>query len=381
VWPHDTVVHLVWPSASLESGEREALSRMAARVARIGHSASLVRVCVAEDPPKLGRRKRWRPAEEGDLTLRVPLENQRSLLEREHEHHQQVEARILPYRPQAYTSWRETKVRMVTGPFAGEGWIIYEVVSPPGAGRRQMLDLSRAEELSRAFRGALLKASDGNLPETLSGHDASGKPSARPHLAFVPLADVGHQWATGSILGVALIPPRGLDEDESNALMSVLAKLDETIVLRPNRQVAVHVRRRVRPDPRATLREGTWTGPSTRWASVTAVALDRNPGRLNDRDPEVVARAVESAEASVAQSCANVGLPEPVAVFIHKRSLFDGSPPARRFMPFPRTEKGLRRVCVHVELVFDVPVRGPLLLGAGRYFGVGLFRPMGHAHV
>jgi CRISPR-associated protein Csb2 len=30
---------------------------------------------------------------------------------------------------------------------------------------------------------------------------------------------------------------------------------------------------------------------------------------------------------------------------------------------------------VHVELHFRDPVAGPILLGAGRYFGLGLCRP------
>lgn len=379
-WPHDPLVHLVWPSASLQRDELDGLNRVALRVARIGHSASLVRLRFLDGPCELGQRQRWRPADGGDLTLRVPLENQRALLEQEHERHRQVDGRVLPYRPQSYVSGDESAMHVASGPFASDGWIIYEIVPPPGERRRKMLDLSRAEDVSRAFRGALLKACDGDLPDVLSGHDPDGSAATRPHLAFVPLADVGHQWATGSILGVALIPPHDIDHQDSAALMSALARLDDPLVLRPNRHVAVHVQRRILPDPRATLREGTWTQPATRWASATAVALDRNPGRLDDRDPEVVARAVESAEAVIAKSCANIGLPEPIAVFVHKRSLFDGSPPARRFMPFPRNGSGPRRVCIHVELVFDVPVRGPLLLGAGRYFGLGLFRPIKDTH-
>ena len=34
------------------------------------------------------------------------------------------------------------------------------------------------------------------------------------------------------------------------------------------------------------------------------------------------------------------------------------------------------RLAKHVTLAFDRPVRGPVLLGAGRYFGLGLMRPL-----
>ena len=53
-----------------------------------------------------------------------------------------------------------------------------------------------------------------------------------------------------------------------------------------------------------------------------------------------------------------------------------GSVPARAFPAFPpEGGHGPRRVLVHATVEFPRPVRGPLLLGAGRYFGLGLFRP------
>jgi CRISPR-associated protein Csb2 len=54
---------------------------------------------------------------------------------------------------------------------------------------------------------------------------------------------------------------------------------------------------------------------------------------------------------------------------------FAGVPSAATFAPYPRHGHGLRRVCVHAALHFADPVTGPLLLGAGRYFGIGLCRP------
>lgn len=61
-----------------------------------------------------------------------------------------------------------------------------------------------------------------------------------------------------------------------------------------------------------------------------------------------------------------------------RRSRFAASPPAPAFMPFPRhgREKKFQRVCVHAELEFEEPVAGPVMLGVGRYFGVGLCGPL-----
>lgn len=377
VIPHDPTVHFVWHGSSLAPPHRAALNRLAARVARVGHSASLVRLRFRDSSPALGHRGQWRPVENGPLTVRLPLSNQRELLDAEHQRHRQCVARVLPYRPQRYGLASDSSPRdAVASPFASTGWLVYEVVSPPEGGARRLLHLSRAEELARAFRGAFLSAAPADLPEVLNGHAGGGGASNKPHLAFIPLADVGHEWATGSILGIALIPPRGLDTDASSVLLRTLARLEDPFALRPRHDIAVWVRRLAEPPLSQALDAAAWTGPAHHWGSVSAVALDNNPGRLDSRDPDVVARAVDAARAILVESCRNGGLPAPSDVSVHRRSLHPGAPAARRFMPFPRGGQGTRRVCVHVEIRFDVPVRGPLLLGAGRYFGVGLFRPL-----
>ncbi|MFW6031653.1 MAG: type I-U CRISPR-associated protein Csb2, partial [Myxococcota bacterium] len=75
-------------------------------------------------------------------------------------------------------------------------------------------------------------------------------------------------------------------------------------------------------------------------------------------------------------SCERIGLPRPQWVQVMRRSVFDAAPKADAFMPFPRRAGATRRVCVHVEMRFPTAVEGPVLLGAGRYFGLGLCRPV-----
>jgi len=81
----------------------------------------------------------------------------------------------------------------------------------------------------------------------------------------------------------------------------------------------------------------------------------------------------------MATACERIGLPVPTRIEILGRSLFAGAPEARRFMPYPAQEGATRRVCVHVEILFDRPVEGPILLGAGRFQGLGLLRPMDYS--
>lgn len=276
--------------------------------------------------------------------------------------------------------------------FADDGWLVFELVPPPSGGSRTLLDVSMAQQVARAMRGTLLAAIDGGWPEVLSGHAPDGRPSDRPHLAVLPLADLGHPYATGTILGVALVPPVDLDEASRRALMTAVAKAEQRVQaddvdrrddeppalrLTLGRAGTMDLRRARDVSMKKTLRLETWTRPSARWATVTAVALGRNPGNLRSREPEVIERAVAAAEATIAASCLHIGLPQPAAVWVHKRSLLEGAPEARRFTPFPSAGDGPRRVCVHAEIVFDEPVRGPVLLGAGRYLGLGICRPLG----
>ena len=48
---------------------------------------------------------------------------------------------------------------------------------------------------------------------------------------------------------------------------------------------------------------------------------------------------------------------------------------AKHYPHFPEVPGRTRRVLTHVRLEFAERVRGPILLGAGRYLGLGLLRP------
>jgi CRISPR-associated protein Csb2 len=398
--PEDEVIHLQWP-ANPTPEITEALDRVAARVARLGHSSSLVSMRVLTEAAEVGERSRWVPSDQGGRFLRVPMPGQLQRLRGAHARHQQVEQRVLPADQIAYleVTALEEPPEIAIGVFAhrDEEWIVFEVVPPSEDERRRLLDLSLAQQVSRAMRGTLFRHIDpARSPEALTGHRAEGAPATTPHLAFVPLADVGFPYSSGSILGLALIPPRDFGVRARDLLLEAIHRaeletareyggtIDVTsgpppLRLTLGRHGVVHLRRLREPPTRKALMPTRWTEPARRWHTATAVALSRNPGDLYARDPDRAAKAVEAAERTIAADCVNVGLPEPVAVWIHRRSLVNAAPAARRFMPFPVEGNGPRRVCVHAEILFDQPVRGPVLLGAGRYFGLGLCAPVREA--
>lgn len=244
---------------------------------------------------------------------------------------------------------------------------------PDEGGGTLRLPLARTEEVARALRGALLRHALDPPPEVLSGHEPNGRRLERPHLAFLALPDLGAEGSTVAAAAIAF--PRDIGLEERQAVLLAAARWERSgLRLTLGRMGAMNLARVDEPAAGA-LGPIVWTGPSRRWASVTPVALQHNPGNLDARDPAVAGRAVHRAEEIVSRACTHICLPRPAGVRIMRRSRFAGIPPASAFAPYPRRGSGFKRVCVHVELEFAEPVEGPVLLGAGRYFGVGLCRP------
>ncbi len=226
--------------------------------------------------------------------------------------------------------------------------------------------------LTGALRGALLKlCSRQQPPEWLTGHSSDGQPSRKPHLALLPLPFVGSQHADGRVLGVALAVPRELNEQEVVDCLSQFL-YDETglTVMRrlfDGEWLECDVEQETREQPPFALRAERWTRPSRTWASVTPVVLDRH---YDGKD-----RWQRAAE-DVKKACERIGLPAPKEVMLHAVSLAEGVPHAREFPRMTRKSDGGIRNHSHAVLVFDQPVTGPVMIGAGRFRGYGLCLPM-----
>lgn len=251
--------------------------------------------------------------------------------------------------------------------------------------------------VARTLRKALMSAYGPDAPEILSGHRPSGQPSEHAHLAYVPLPWVGDGEADGEIHGVALVLPRRATNAERFAVYRALDGWEKSAAPGDGKvgSLPVHLGKtgvlllariegeragegeanREGQGAAPTLDATTWCRGSTTWASATPVALDRNPGELRSRDPAKAASAKAEAEAIVALACERIGLPRPARVTVELGVPFPGAEEARRFPAFAAGSPAVQRVLVHATLKFDGEVRGPILLGAGRYFGLGVFRP------
>ncbi len=382
VSPADPIVFVRWEAEPSELDEHKpALAQLASRVVRVGHSASLVSCRVAEACPT----PTWEPNDEGDEVLRVPGPDQFSQLRESFERHKEVEPRVLPCRFQRYRrAGGEAHQDAVATSCFSDDWIVFRQIR----GRR--LAPQSCVSAARAMRGALMKHVGAQAPSLLSGHSDDGKPLERPHLAIVPLPFVGHEHATGELLGVALVFPRTGDEAERNAILRAIGSWeseqrlidDDELVDTPplelvmGRAGAIEVERiEWGLAPLKTLRPPSWCRASHSWVTATPIALDRNPGDLSSRDPNQARAAYEAAEQSIALACERIGLPAPSYVQVHPSVPLHGAYKARTYPAFPTDPKKNQRVKVHARIEFPVRVSGPILLGAGRYYGLGLCFP------
>lgn len=372
VIPETTTFAFLWPDAD-PTPHREALGQLCARVTRLGHSSSLVRCTLVEREisPTLV------PSLDGDITLRVIGPGQLDRLERAFEFHRGVDSRTLPSQPQPYSPYvAATEPIMCAESVFTSEWIIYERVG----GSRPLS--SRSTDLARALRGVLLELhGKPDLPPTLSGRSGS-EPSDQPHVAFVPLPFVGHEHADGAIMGCALVMPRQLPADDRAILFNLLAKWeaeradDQGRLTLAGGSLPPYKVRRVEVPTKWSLSPDHWCRPSTQFVTATPIALDRNPGNLRSNQKGTSRRAEQEAQRTISDACERIVGIRPISVEVSFAPLLLGAQHVRDFLPWPGRPRRLSRVRVHAEMRFDVQVRGPLLVGAGRYFGLGLCVPI-----
>jgi len=255
-----------------------------------------------------------------------------------------------------------------------------------------------------AMRGAVMSHCPDSLPQWVSGHAPDGSASELPdgHMAIIPLPFVGHTHADGHLLGVAIVLPRTvegqeLDRRESGRVLGPLL-VDQhgeprEVELRMGRIGRVSLRLAEWDEPRQTLQPEAWTASprgASVWTTVTPVVLDRYPKADKSGAREKWEREVRDL---IASACVRIGLASPEEIDIDTTSWNLGSPRSickqRRirggpkgtvcygdgFPAFPARGVNGPRPQVHVRLRFRDPVIGPVLLGAGRYRGYGLFKP------
>jgi CRISPR-associated protein Csb2 len=375
VLPETPTFAFVWPKAD-PSPHRAALERLCARVTRLGHSSSLVRCTLLdrEVAPTLV------PREDGDLVVRVVGPGQLDRLESAFLDHQAVKGRVLPGIPQRYGPPPNERTQTDFTPrsvFSSTDWIIFERI---GGAR---LQATRAADVARALRASLIETHGSEtLPPSLSGHEVR-EPTRQLHVAFVALPFVGHEHADGALMGCALVLPRDLSKNDRELLLRLVARWEKerqndrgALTLGGGTLPTFHIRR-VEVSAKAALHPMRWSWPSTRFITATPIALDKNPGNLRSNRDGTARKAATEAQQIIAEGCERVAGVRPVSVETSLAPLLPGAQHVREFLPWPGRPGRTPRVRVHADIQFATAVEGPLLIGAGRFFGLGLCLPVG----
>ena len=374
VTPDDARVSFLWDVPAPDDVAK-ALDRLLPRVTRLGHPSSLVSCRLIASAADVTFK-----AGEGGNHLRAVRHGQLAELERQFARHRGLEPRALPCTDVRYRSVAES-VQQPEGerkPNTAGQWLVFEFMPDS-----RSFPATRAVELASAMRAAVFHHAEDPIPEELSGHLPDGRPTAVPHVAFLPLPYVGFEHADGRLLGMAVSVPDAVSDDGRRALYRAIGNWEKTVgqsalKLALGTQGVVRLRRQRGPATLISLRPGAWSRASRRWVSATPIALPRHPGRLGKGTAAARAKAWASAESSVALACDHVGLPRPSSVEVSRSPFLKGARPARRFPAFNqngRAGRPVRRELLHASVTFEHPVAGPLMLGAGRFLGLGLMRP------
>ncbi|MDE2705779.1 MAG: type I-U CRISPR-associated protein Csb2, partial [Gemmatimonadota bacterium] len=188
---------------------------------------------------------------------------------------QPVSLRPVPGRWQGYDRPQETSLPEAPGSVFDPQLIVISI-------KGKHVSLPATLKLTAALRGLLTKeCPEQPPPEWFSGHRLDGTPTAAPHLALTPLPFVGSEHADGRIMGLALVLPTGLDQQEAGHCLEPFLRDPTTGLPREHPlfdgqwfECAIELETRERPPK--NLDPDTWTRESRVWASVTPVVLNRH---------------------------------------------------------------------------------------------------------
>lgn len=260
-------------------------------------------------------------------------------------------------------------------------WVSYEepvVAVGPGSPFRPPIaialdrprDQRSIRRLTGAFRASLESVLDPG-PVELHGHVAEGDTPPRHQISIVGLTSSFGDHADGLVRGLGLVFPAEVAETERRAVLRAAGQIHE---LRMGAAGVVHFD--PKPKRLTTLMPEAWSRSGDVWTTVTPMVSDRY---LHATDEDEWANQVLAA-------CRHSDLPDPVESEFSEipwapGSLRASSYDVRRPLPKDPVRRAQRkrekpRPAMHVRIRFSEPVRGPILLGNMRYFGLGLCAPV-----
>jgi CRISPR-associated protein Csb2 len=361
VVPEEPTVYFVWRNAEANS-YFETLRNICERVTCLGRSRSLVRVTIVADAPAATHV----PDALGQIQLRIPGRNRLEQLEY---FYKRKGGKPDPSATRRYRRLRDQAQNSETiEPIFDRMYMFRPRRGDPALPATSTLKVTQT--LRKALISCIEMAQKANhiepsVPMIVHGH------GEHPHCAYIVLPFV-HPWqrhADGAIKGVAVLVPRGAKQKELQAIALGFEKLQQNGLGIPG--IGTWRLEEVPWDdpPLRSLETAAWRGPSRLWTTATPAVFGHFPKRRNGGAAKVILDSL---------AMAGIDPDNVVEITVGQHSPLHGASPSWHFRPHRHApaEGEVPRLIRHVTLRFDRTVEGPLLLGAKRYFGLGLMLPL-----
>lgn len=357
-------LEVTWP-ADLDGQQREDLAALLANLAYLGRaeswcSAALGEATAATNCRPLGETEK--PGE-GEDVVRVlapasPMRLEDLLVETTHLRAQRLDpthppgSRWVPYlRPAACFAVEAPPVRHAAVSRVEVMRFALDARPLP-----RLTDAVKVGDLARraamAWYGRL---NGGGVSPTLSGKDALGHPLERhQHAHYLPTDEDGRGWLTH----LTVWAPGGLGPREQVAL----SRMSEEGLRRPGEAPWSLV---LVGSGARDLAQAAVCSASRVWESATPFVLTRHP-KKNGRD---------GPEDQLRQELRHRGLPDPARVAFLAAAQMDGKDIPWAMFHRWRGRGSRVEHAVGFRVEFEAPVQGPVALGYGAHYGLGLFRP------
>lgn len=210
------------------------------------------------------------------------------------------------------------------------------------------------------LRHAAMRLAESHAPELAdfsAGHAAADDADCR--LSWVPVPSVGHRHADGQIRR-ALWLARAADADRLGTLAAGIPATGLSLI---DQNSGECVARALPVDASEEAVLGHIDGPAREWRSITPVIL---PGDYGGGNLRVMTRLIHKA---VREAGIDVGLIENIEF-----SKTGFLPQAPRISEVRLKDwKARNLILYHVRLRFTRALHGPIVLGRGRHYGLGMF--------
>ena len=365
-----TTVRYLWPICSEDETLAQKIIHHARLISAVGWGIDLAvsdgRLVEAMKPAWLVGMQRWTPASHG-IILRCPAQGTLKDLREVHDSFlNRIDGKYyqMPRRPGIF---RETGYQKAHDDTPQRPLVAFKLLQPgddserfASFDQRQTMHVAQwvrglACELSKPGKGSFVEGFDSN--QYVAGHvpPEATKGSSPPRFSYLPIPSIGHRNADGRVRRFAVAEPYG---STGECLRWARESLNLKTINDKN------------GNPQADLLYahsdkmlGYYTKESKVFETVTPVFLTGHDNRNYRKTQKMLLKAVE--QAGFSQDSIE-------SIYLQKSPFFPGAFHPRDYV-LPRYLKEQPHSAIHARITWKHPICGPLAIGAGRYYGLGLF--------